>query len=258
MKITPLAGLLWLCLPLLGLPSCKMTETTTAVFPPMVTLNEIDTLILLRPTDDRPPPDGLYLTCRLRLGNCITTGSYDSLLRRIRQLAIRKRGNVAVVKEASMYITRVDVYSLPVPLLGSYITLLDSLQHAYDESIKNIAVVYLVDQDDYYSKVFFNDSLVARPKGTGFDGLRAAGKTTLTFDRPGILRIKDAGTLDIRLGREYYILLYNNIGRHNISYHYAVIDRDRFVIEDLRFFGPLVTPTASPPAAHPRSPAPSR
>jgi hypothetical protein len=210
--------------------------TTTPVFPPPVTPEQIDTVILLRPTDEQNPPDRDYLTCQMKIANCYLTGTYDSLLRCIKKLARQRSGNVAAIKEAGKYFTTVNVYSLPAPQLLIYKEGLESLQHDYEESIKNIAVVYIVDQDELMDDIFFNDSLVARLKGVGFDGLRDARRTTLTFGGAGVLSIRGAGKIDIRPGKEYYILLLGIHGRHGEIHQYRVIDRDRFLISGVQLF----------------------
>jgi len=71
---------------------------------------------------------------------------------------------------------------------------------------------------------------VAKMHGVGFDAMRNPGRCDLVFRQMGVLRVGPAPPmhLDIELGKEYYILLYMETGRHQYFYHYQLMDKEHF------------------------------
>jgi hypothetical protein len=98
MKKLPFAGLF---LPVLL--SCHIRVTTTRIRPPLVTPEQIDTVIVLRPSDERPPPARTYLTSTIKISNFSRAGTYDTLLNYAQRTARQQGGNVAEVTEAARW-----------------------------------------------------------------------------------------------------------------------------------------------------------
>jgi hypothetical protein len=98
-------------------------------------------------------------------------------------------------------------------------------------------VVYLLDEDDDgKTNIIFNDSLVTRLKGSGFDNFRKPGRATLSLGRPGVLKLGDIGKIDVEPGKEYYVLLYTVPGRRQIIHRFRLMDRDHFENSYIRWF----------------------
>ena len=120
------------------------------------------------------------------------------------------------------------VYKINEPTLSIFKKQLDSVKNAYDDSIKKIAIVHLKDLDDQGKRpIYFNDTLIAKIKGVGFDSVRKPGRKDFVFNENGILGI-GAEKLDIKIGNEYYIVLYSITGRHVFHLHYKIVDKEHF------------------------------
>jgi hypothetical protein len=125
----------------------------------------------------------------------------------------------------------VTVYRMKEADRTDFVRQLDSAERHYADSIRLVAIVHIRDRDEQGQRVvYFNDSVVAKMHGVGFDAVRNPGQSDLVFRQRGVLRVEPAPPtgLDIELGKEYYILLYMEMGRRRYSYHYQLMDKEHF------------------------------
>ncbi len=123
------------------------------------------------------------------------------------------------------------VYRMKEPDLARFQQQLDSAARHYADSIRSMAIIHIRDRDIQGERVvYFNDSIVARIKGVGFDAVRNPGRSDLVFRQKGVLRVGPAppSHLDIELGKEYFILLYMGTSRQGFHYYYQLTDKEHF------------------------------
>jgi hypothetical protein len=165
---------------------------------------------------------------------------YDRFVTYARDEAARLGGNVMKINtfhgllqtkwiRQGIYTT---VYRMTEPDLVRFQQQLDSAKRHYADSIRSMAIVHIRDRDEQGEReVYFNDSLVARIKGVGFDGVRNPGRSDLVFRQKGVLRVGPGppSHLDIELGKEYFILLYMvTTSKKRFGYYYLLMDKEHF------------------------------
>lgn len=162
--------------------------------------------------------------------------SYNDLVIYAKYEASKLGGNVIKVTEfhglfGTIYLRQAiftTVYKINDPALSIFKKQLDSEKKAYSDSIKTIAIVHLKDFDDQGKRpIFFNDTMIAKIKGVGFDSVRKPGRKDFVFHQDGVLGI-DKERLDIKIGNEYFIVLYTTLGKHTFYYHYKIVDKEHF------------------------------
>ncbi len=162
--------------------------------------------------------------------------AYEGMVTYAKYEAGKLGGNVIKVTEfhgifGTIYLKQAiftTVYKINEPALSIFKKQLDSAKKAYDDTIKTIAIVHLKDFDDQGKRpIFFNNTMIAKIKGVGFDSVRKPGRKDFIFHQDGILGI-DKERLDIKIGNEYYILLYTTLGKHAFYYHYKIVDKEHF------------------------------
>lgn len=124
-----------------------------------------------------------------------------------------------------------SVYRLNEADLIRFQQQLDSADRHHADSIKQMAIVHIRDRDlEGKRVVYFNDSIVATLHGVGFDGVRKPGRKDLVFWKRGVLRCGPAPPMDleIRLGKEYFILLFCTMAKHGFRYQYQLVDKEHF------------------------------
>jgi hypothetical protein len=125
----------------------------------------------------------------------------------------------------------VAVYRLNATDLARLRIQLDSADRHYADSIKDMAIVHIRDRDQQGKRVvYFNDSMVATIHGVGFDGVRNPGRKDLVFGQSGVLRFDPEPPvhLDIKVGKEYFIVLSSTATRHGYHYIYQLVDKEHF------------------------------
>jgi hypothetical protein len=165
---------------------------------------------------------------------------YDRFVTYARNEAARLGGNVMKINtfhglirtkwiRQGIYTT---VYRMKEPDLARFQQQLDSAGRHYADSIRSMAIIHIRDRDVQGERVvYFNDSIVARMKGVGFDGVRNAGRSDLVFRQKGVLRVEPDPPyhLDIELGKEYFILMYMvTTSRKGYGYYYQLMDKEHF------------------------------
>jgi hypothetical protein len=108
---------------------------------------------------------------------------------------------------------------------------LDSGEKHHIDSIQSMAIVHIRDLDVQGRRaVYFNDSIVATIRGVGFDGVRNPGRIDLVFRQNGVLRTEPdpPSHLDIRLGKEYFILFYMGTSNQGFHHYYRLVDKEHF------------------------------
>lgn len=89
-------------------------------------------------------------------------------------------------------------------------------------------IAHIKNYDDIGKRsIWFNDSLIGKIKGRGFDGLRGMQRTDLVFYSDGLLKIGD-DTVRMARGKEYYIILYSSFGYRRIIQHKLLTDKEHF------------------------------
>ncbi len=120
------------------------------------------------------------------------------------------------------------VYKMNEQTLSNFKKQLDSIENIHSDSIKYISIVHLKNYDDLGKRlIFFNNTLVAKIKGVGFDSIRKPGRKDLVFYHNGTLSTENEN-INIKIGNEYYIVLYTTLGRRQFNYHYKLVDKDHF------------------------------
>ncbi len=245
MKKTPL-----IALALLAMASCQTRILFRQFHPPQASPSQVDTVITLNFADERPRPDPIFLmsTLKCRFSIKDLKVGYDSLVRYVEGITRQKGGNVIKVRDARIKFMAfgliVDAYSLPDRALMTYRSTLDSANEVRLAFLANHAIVHLLDRDyEGRRSVFINDSLVAKMKGVGFDGVRNPGRKTLVLDKAGTLKIITNSSLDpdlteiqVQLGKEYYIVLHTNLHYKQLEFHHTLTDHDRFENRDILIF----------------------
>jgi len=164
---------------------------------------------------------------------------YDQFVIYARNEAARLGGNMMKINQfhglihtkwirQGIYTT---VYRMKEPDLARFTWQLDSAKRLYTDSIRSMAIVNIRDPDMQGARVVhFNDSIVARLKGVGFDGVRNPGRSDLVFREKGVLRMtpEPPSHLDFELGKEYFIVLTSEFRRHEMAYFYELMDKEHF------------------------------
>jgi hypothetical protein len=123
------------------------------------------------------------------------------------------------------------VYRMKEADLARFTWQIDSAKKHYADSIRSMAIVHIRDRDVQGERVvYFNDSMVTKMKGVGFDGVRNPGRSDLVFRQKGVLRVGPAPPyhLDIELGKEYFILVFTTTSRYGYHYYYQLMDKEHF------------------------------
>jgi hypothetical protein len=164
---------------------------------------------------------------------------YDRFVAYARDEAARVGGNMMKIDQfhgmihtkwirQGIYTT---VYRMKEPDLARFSRQLDSAKKHYADSIGSMAIVHIRDRDEQGQReVYFNDSIVAKIRGVGFDAVRNPGRSDLVFREKGVLNVEPGppSHLDIELGKEYFILLYTVTSRHGYGYYYQLMDKEHF------------------------------
>jgi hypothetical protein len=162
---------------------------------------------------------------------CQIEYGYTRLLAYSRFEAARVGGNLLKVNEYGGFLRQklyATIYRLDSPDLTRLKDSLAATLASHQDSIRHIAVVHVKDFDDIGKRrIWFNGSLVDSIKGRGFDGLRGVGKKTLAFHAEGVLRLGD-NYVALHTGKEYYIVLREDVGRHYVKQYLFSVDKVHF------------------------------
>ena len=164
---------------------------------------------------------------------------YDFFVTAARNEAARLGGNMMKINQfhgvigtkwsrQAIYTT---VYRMKQPDLERFAWQMDSAKRHYADSIGSMAIVHIRDGDWMRHRVvYFNDSMVARLHGVGFENTRRPGRSDLVFRQKGALRVVPGSPslLDIELGKEYFILLHIGGRRSRTRYYCELMDKEHF------------------------------
>jgi hypothetical protein len=119
-------------------------------------------------------------------------------------------------------------YKMNVETLSIFKTQLNSIKIAHSDSIKHVSIVHIKDYDGPREQsIFFNNTLLAKIKGEELNSTGKRGSKDFVFNQNGTLWI-GLGVFDIKLGNEYYIVLYTTQERRQFYHHCELVDKDRF------------------------------
>jgi hypothetical protein len=199
-----------------------------------------DSILTLSLSHATPLPDSAFIVSHIIIqAPWQTFVDYDRYVTDARNEAARLGGNVIKINQFHALIhtkwirqaVYATVYRMDERGLVWFRQQLDSADGHYADSMRSMAVVHIRDRDISGKRVvYFDDSIVARIHGVGFDGLRRPGNMDLVFRGKGVLRVEPGSPaqLDIELGKEYFMLLYSSTSRHGYVYQYELMDKEHF------------------------------
>ena len=222
------------------LVSCKVSITTHQPLLTRVKPNaQIDSVVVLEASADVKLPDAVVLCGETDIKAPLQQNyTYLRLLEYAKNEAKKLGGNlIKVAYYHGLYGTKylrsslkVSIFRVDQNSLATVMAQLASAQRAYRDSIKTMAIIHIMNYNEAPGKtrIYFNDSLVAKIKGWGFDGLNKKRPGIFVFTQGGTLKTDEIAPIDIEMGKEYYIVLYTVLGRREFHYHYKLVDKLHF------------------------------
>ncbi|HEY1869602.1 MAG TPA: hypothetical protein VGG71_01020 [Chitinophagaceae bacterium] len=216
----------------------RVTENGHEVSPVAVSENYSDSILELNLSSSIKVPDSAIKLSDITVEAPIEKYyGYDSMLNCLKKEASKLGANLIVIKDYhALYSSKqhfrdaiiATAYKLDFFTLMKFKKEVDSVNNNYLNSLKNISKVHIKDYDDAGTRtIYFNDSLVGTIKGVGFDSFRKPGHKDYIFNNEGNLKFDTAG-INIHLGKEYYIVLFTAIGKHQFYRFYRIVDKEHF------------------------------
>lgn len=195
-----------------------------------------DSILTLSLSNATPIPDPAIVVSHMIIkGSLQKFMDYDQFVVYARNEAARVGGNMIKINQFNGFLRQriyATVYRMEEPDLAHFSWQLDSAKKQYADSIRSMAIVHLRDRDETGDRmVYFNDSIVAKLHGVGFDAMSKPGRTDAVFREKGVLRVEPGppSRLDIELGKEYFIVLHTSYHRGGTTiYSYELMDKEHF------------------------------
>lgn len=209
-------------------------------------------MLVLKQSDQVNLPDSVVMRNETEIKAPLQQNyTYLRLLEYAKNEAKKQGGNVIKVEYyqglagGGMHLRsllKVKIFYLSRNSLAAVKSQIDSIQRAYNDSIKTISIVNIRNYNEAPGKaaIFFNDSLVAKIRGRGFDGLNKKRPWKFVFPKAGALKIvnlekNSMEKINIEIGKEYYIVLHSDCSKRGCKYYYNLIDKEHFENKQMIF-----------------------